>query len=161
MASLTRRDRFRWDPFQEMEAIRERFGRLLSPRPASRDVGRGTMTVVDWVPAVDVTEDEKEYLIKAEIPEVDWKDIKVTIQDGALTIQAVRRKEIEEKSRRFHRFERARGSFLRSLVLPDNAVGDRQRTEFRDGMLRVHLPKAERSKPKALDVRDWRSVRES
>jgi len=111
------------------------------------------MTVVDWVPTVDVAEDEKEYLIKAEVPEVDKKDVKVTVQDGVLTIQGVRKKEIEEKSKRFHRIERSYGTFLRSFTLPENAAEDRMRAEFKEGMLLVHLPKAEKPKAKALEVK--------
>ena len=111
------------------------------------------MTVVDWVPTVDVAEDEKEHLIKAEVPEVDKKDVKVTVQDGVLTIQGVRKKEIEEKSKRFHRIERSYGTFLRSFTLPENAAEDRMRAEFKEGMLLVHLPKAEKPKAKALEVK--------
>src|SRR2546426_2987313 len=101
------------------------------------------MTVADWAPAVDITEDDKEYLIKAEIPEVEKKDVKVTVQDGVLTIQGERKKETEEKdNKRFHRVEHFYGTFVRSFTLPEDAAEDKTRAEFKDGLLLVHLPKA-------------------
>ena len=111
------------------------------------------MTVADWTPTVDITEDEKEYLIKAEIPEVDKKDVKVTLQEGVLTIQGERNQEKEEKGKRFHRVERSYGTFLRSFTLPEDSAEDKLKAEFKDGMLLVHLPKAEKPKPKAVDIK--------
>jgi HSP20 family protein len=110
------------------------------------------MTVADWAPTVDISEDDKEYLIKAEIPEVDKKDVKVMLQDGVLTIQGERKKETEEKDRRFHRVERSYGTFVRSFTLPEDAAEDSTRAEFKSGMLLVHLPKAQKAKPKAVEV---------
>jgi len=153
MAALTRWDAFRWDPFKELEEINERFGRIVGQLPARHEVGREAMTAVDWVPTVDVAEDEKEYLIKAEIPEVDKKDVKLTVQDGVLTIQGQRKKETEEKNKRFHRIERMYGTFVRSFMLPENAAEDKMKAEFKDGMLLIHLPKAEKPKARALEVK--------
>jgi len=153
MASLIRWDPTRWDPFKEMEDISERFNRLFGRLPARREGGREAMTVADWTPTVDITEDEKEYLIKAEIPEVDKKDVKVTLQEGVLTIQGERNQEKEEKGKRFHRVERSYGTFLRSFTLPEDSAEDKLKAEFKDGMLLVHLPKAEKPKPKAVDIK--------
>ena len=153
MASLIRWDPTRWDPFKEMEDISERFNRLFGRLPARREGGREAMTVADWTPTVDITEDEKEYLIKAEIPEVDKEDVKVTLQEGVLTIQGERNQEKEEKGKRFHRVERSYGTFLRSFTLPEDSAEDKLKAEFKDGMLLVHLPKAEKPKPKAVDIK--------
>jgi len=153
MASLIRWDPTRWDPFKEMEDISERFNRLFGRLPVRREGGREAMTVADWTPTVDITEDEKEYLIKAEIPEVDKKDVKVTLQEGVLTIQGERNQEKEEKGKRFHRVERSYGTFLRSFTLPEDSAEDKLKAEFKDGMLLVHLPKAEKPKPKAVDIK--------
>lgn len=154
MGSMIRWEPGRWDPFKQLEEFGERFNRVFGRLPVPR---RGdaseALTVADWVPSVDISEDEHEYLIKSEIPEVDKKDVKVTMQDGVLTIQGERKKETEEKGKRFHRVERSYGTFLRSFTLPEDAAEDKIRAEFKDGMLLVHLPKAEKPKPKAVEVK--------
>lgn len=109
--------------------------------------------MADWVPSVDVSEDDKEYLIKAEIPEVDKKDVKVTTQEGVLTIQGDRKQEKEEKGKKFHRVERSYGSFVRSFTLPEDVAEDKLKAEFKEGMLMIHLPKTEKPKPKTVDVK--------
>lgn len=153
MGALTRWDPFRWDPFKELEDISERFNRFFGRLPARRESGREAMTVADWIPTVDITEDDKEYLIKAEIPEVEKRDVKVTVQDGVLTIQGERKQEKEEKGRRYHRVERSYGTFVRSFSLPEDATDANIKAEFREGMLFVHLPKSERARPKAIEVK--------
>lgn len=153
MGGLMRLDPSRWDPFKELEEIGDRFNRIFGRLPARRESGREAMTVADWAPTVDITEDDKEYLIKAEIPEVDKKDVKLTVQDGVLTLQGERKQEKEEKGKKFHRIERSYGSFVRSFTLPDEVSEDKLKAEFKDGMLLVHLPKAEKPKPKAIEVK--------
>jgi HSP20 family protein len=153
MAAVIRFDPARWDPFKELEEIHDRFNRVVGRLPARREVGREAMTVADWVPTVDVAEDEHEYLIKAEIPEVDKKDVKVMVQEGVLTIQGERKKEITENGKKFHRVERMYGSFLRSFALPDDVAEDKVKAEFKDGMLLVHLPKTEKPKAKVVEVK--------
>jgi len=143
----------RVDPLKDLEEIGERFNRFFGRLPGSRETGREVMTVTDWMPAVDISEDEREYLIKAEIPEVDKKDVKVTVQDGILTIQGERKKETVENGKRFHREERTYGTFMRSFMLPEDTAEDKIRAEFKDGMLLVHLAKAENPKPKTLEIK--------
>jgi HSP20 family protein len=153
MNGLTKWDPFRWDPFKEMEEISERFNRLFGRLPARRESGREALTVADWAPTVDISEDDKEYMIKAEIPEVDKKDVKVTLQDGVLTVMGERKQEKEEKGKKFHRIERSYGTFVRSFTLPGEISEDKLKAEFKDGMLFVHLPKSEHAKPKAIEVK--------
>ncbi|MGE5569659.1 MAG: Hsp20/alpha crystallin family protein [Rhodospirillales bacterium] len=154
MRSLVRWDPFRWDPFREiereMEDLSNRFSRLLTRWPFREE--REGLTV-QWTPSVDISETDSEYLIKAEIPEVDKKDVKVTVQDGTLTIQGERRQEKEDKGRRYHRVERTYGAFMRTFDLPDGVDEDKLRAEFKDGMLLVHLPKTEKAKTKVIDVK--------
>jgi len=102
---------------------------------------------------VDIVEDENEYLIKAELPEVKKDDVKVTVQDDVLTISGERMFEKEEKGRKYHRMERAYGSFARSFTLPEDADGVKVAAEFKDGVLKVHLPKSEQAKPKSIEVK--------
>lgn len=117
-------------PFRELEEIGERFNRLFGRLPVRRDSGQEALTVADWVPRVDITKDDREYLIKAEIPEVDKKDVRVTVQDCFLTIQAERKQKKEENNDRVHRIERFYGTFVRSFSLPEEVEEDNPKAEF-------------------------------
>jgi HSP20 family protein len=130
----------------------ERLNHVFS-RPALRNNGKENLTVADWMPTVDISETEGEYLIKAELPEVKKEDVKVTVENGVLTLQGERRQEKEEKGRRFHRVERSYGSFVRSFSLPDSVDESSVKAEYKDGVLNLHLPKSEKVKPKAIDVK--------
>jgi HSP20 family protein len=111
------------------------------------------MTVAEWAPAVDIIEDDKEYLIKVELPEVLRDDVKVTVESGTLTISGERKAEKEEKNRKFHRLERFYGRFLRSFSVPADADESKVNAEFKDGVLRVHLAKSEKARPKQIEVK--------
>jgi HSP20 family protein len=111
------------------------------------------MIVADWTPTVDISETDGEYQIKAEIPDVKKEDVKVTLEDGVLTIQGERKQEKEEKGKKYHRIERSYGSFVRSFSLPDVIDEEKVKAEFKDGVLSLHLPKSEKAKPKAIEVK--------
>ncbi|MDH5347205.1 MAG: Hsp20/alpha crystallin family protein [Nitrospira sp.] len=143
----------RWDPFRELEEVSDRLNRMFA-RPATRSSnGKETMIVADWTPSVDISETESEYQIKAEIPDVKKEDVKVTLEDGVLTIQGERKYEKEEKGKKYHRIERSYGSFVRTFSLPDVIDDDKVKAEFKDGVLNLHLPKSEKAKPKAIEVK--------
>ena len=142
----------RWDPFRELEDMSERLNRVFS-RPSLRNSGKENLTVADWMPTVDISETEGEYLIKAELPEVRKEDVKVTVENGVLTLQGERRQEKEEKGKRFHRVERSYGSFVRSFTLPESVDESSVKAEYKDGVLNLHLPKSEKVKPKAIAVK--------
>ncbi|HEY6169557.1 MAG TPA: Hsp20/alpha crystallin family protein [Verrucomicrobiae bacterium] len=144
----------RWDPFKEMDDMQKRLSTIFGLAPLRRGDGeKETMTVTEWSPLVDITEDDKEYLIKAELPEVKKDDVKVTVEKGVLTITGERKFEKEEKDKRYHRIERSYGSFLRSFNLPDDADDTKVNAEFKDGVLFVHLYKNEKARPKAIEVK--------
>jgi HSP20 family protein len=115
--------------------------------------GQETLTVPEWAPLVDIEENDKEYLIKAELPEVQKNDVKVTIENGALNISGERRSEEEVKGRKFHRMERSYGRFERNFGIPDDADAQSVVAEFKDGLLRVHLAKSEKARPKQIEVK--------
>jgi HSP20 family protein len=142
----------RWDPFRELEEMSERLNRVFS-RPSLRTNGKENLTVADWIPTVDISESEGEYLIKAELPEVKKEDVKVTVENGVLTLQGERRQEKEEKGKKYHRVERSYGSFIRSFTLPESVNESGVKAEYKDGMLNIHLPKSEKVKPKAIEVK--------
>ena len=143
----------RWDPLKDLEEIGDRFNRIFGRLPECRPMNKEALTVADWVPAVDISEDDKEYVIKAELPEVDKKDVKIAVEDGVLRIQGERTKEKEEKGKKFHRIESSYGSFFRSFTLPENVAEDKLTADFKDGILFVHLPKTEKPKSKAIEVK--------
>src|SRR6266851_1248749 len=96
---------------------------------------------------------EMEDLVKADLPDVKKEDVKVTVESGVLTITGQRKVEKEEKDKKYHRVERSYGNSLRSFALPDGADGSKVNAEFKDGVLKVHLPKSEKVKPKAIEVK--------
>jgi HSP20 family protein len=133
----------------------DRLNRMFSRPGLSQANGNGkeTMIVADWIPAVDVSETDGEFQIKAEIPDVKKEDVKVTLEDGVLTIQGQRKQEKEEKGTKYHRVERTYGSFVRSFTLPDLVDEEKVKAEFKDGVLNLKLPKSEKAKPKAIEVK--------
>ena len=143
----------RWDPFRELEEVSDRLNRMFARPATARTNGKETMIVADWTPSVDISETDGEYQIKAEIPDVKKEDVKVTVEDGVLTIQGERKHENEEKGKKFHRIERSYGSFVRTFSLPDVIDEEKVKAEFKDGVLNLYLPKSEKAKPKAIEVK--------
>lgn len=132
----------RWNPQKEIEQMQNRLASLWNWDPfRSGDGGKETLTTTEWSPRVDIVEDDNEFLIKAELPEMKKEDVKVTVDAGVLTIAGERRQEKEEKNLRYHRIESEYGSFMRSFTLPAATSGDKVAAEFKDGVLKVHLPK--------------------
>src|SRR6266496_3522506 len=113
----------------------------------------GSFELADWSPLVDITEDDHEYLFKADLPEMKKDDVKVTIENGILYISGERRAEKEEKKRKFHRLERFFGTFERTFTVPEDADPTKIMAEFHDGVLQVHLPKRPMPKPKTIEVK--------
>jgi HSP20 family protein len=149
MNTLTRLNQLR-----EMEALRHGLGSLLDRSPAQRPGGQEElMAVAEWAPCVDISEDDTEYLIKAELPEVKKEDVKVTAEEGTLTIMGERKFEKEQKNKKYHRVERAYGRFGRSFSIPDDASPAKVSAEFKDGVLTVHLAKDAKAKPQHIEVK--------
>lgn len=143
----------RWDPFKEMDELNKRLNSLFSLSPSRQANGKEAMTVAEWLPLVDITEDDKQYLIKAELPEVPKDAVKVTVENGVLTLSGERKFEKEEKDRKYHRIERAYGSFTRSFTVPDDADDSKVSAEFKEGVLTVRLTKNEKARPKSVEVK--------
>lgn len=142
----------RWDPFRELEEMSDRLNRMVS-RPATKANGKEALTVADWMPTVDICETAGEYVIQAELPEVKKDDVKVTLEEGVLTIQGQRRQEKDEKTTKYHRIERSYGTFVRSFSLPDQVNESGVKAEFKDGVLNLHIPKSEKATPRAIEVK--------
>ena len=138
--------------FREMEEFSERLNRLFGTRLRG-DGQKESLLVTDWMPAVDIQETQAEYLIKVELPEIKKDDVKVTVEDGLLAIRGERKQEKEEKGKKFHRIERSYGTFLRTFSVPMDAEENKVAADFQEGILRVHLPKTEKPRSKALEVK--------
>lgn len=139
----------RWDPLREMEDIMRNMQRAFATLPARTEE---SMTLSEWSPSVDIGENDKEFLVKAELPEVKKEDIKVNVEDGTLSISGERKVEKEEKGMKYHRVERAYGRFERTFSLPPEADADKITSEYKDGILTVHLPKNPSTKPAAHTI---------
>ena len=107
----------------------------------------------DWTPPVEIEESDKEFLIKAELPDIKKEDVKVETLEGVLTIEGERKREKEEKGKKFYKVERSYGKFVRQFALPTEVDSAKIQAEFKDGMLNIHLPKTALAKPKAIEVK--------
>lgn len=145
-------DRSIWNPSRELAELSDSLNRVFTRIPRGGNENEA-MTVADWIPLVDISETTAEYVIKAEIPEVKKEDVKVTLEHGVLTVQGMRRQEVEEKGKKYHRVERSYGSFVRSFSLPDLVDDTKVQADFKEGILTLHLPKSEKAKPKAIEVK--------
>ena len=116
--------------------------------------GGEALAVAEWSPRIDITEDEREFLLKAELPQMRRDEVRVSVEGGSLSISGERRFECEDMDKRFHRIEREYGTFARSFSLPPGTSGRKVTAEFRDGVLRIHLPKDGVARTaKAIEVR--------
>ena len=144
----------RWNRLKDLEAFQHGLDSLLGRSSAHWPEGQEEQIAVpEWAPLVDISEDDKEYLIKAELPEVKRENVRVTAEEGTLTITGERKFEKEEKGKKYHRVDRAYGSFGRSFSLPDDASPAKVSAEFKDGVLTVHLGKTEKAKPQQIEVK--------
>ena len=139
------------DPFRELFELQRNINELFegSMSKSSRE-GAALST---WTPAVDVYEDSDSFLIKVELPEVNREDVKVNLDDNVLSLTGERRFEHEDKRDGYHRVERSYGQFYRSFTLPPNVNAEGIKAEFKDGVLRLTLPKKEEAKPKQIEVK--------
>lgn len=143
----------RWDPFRELEEVHNRLASVFdSGFPRSRDREQSILTTA-WAPLVDISEDDKSYQINVELPEMRREDIKVNVENGVLTISGERLREKEEENRKYHRVERAYGSFVRNFTLPQNVDSNKVNATYRDGVLHVSIEKSESARPKAIEVK--------
>ena len=143
-----------WTPSKEMDVLQNRLARFFGLAPANTaNGGQELMTLAQWSPSVDISEDDKEWLIKADLPQVKKEDVKVTVENGVLTVTGERKFEKEEKDKKYHRIERSYGNFFWSFTLPEGAEGGKVSAQFKDGVLEVRLPKNEKAKTTAVEVK--------
>jgi HSP20 family protein len=127
----------RWNPYRELNRFFER---------------EGPVATTVWSPSVDIFENDNELVVKAELPGMELKDIEVTFENNVLTIKGERRFEHETKKEDYHRVEREFGCFSRSFALPTYVDEAKVKADYKDGILKVVLPKKELAKPKGITV---------
>jgi len=148
----------RWDPFRELTVLQDRMNRLFqdfAPRSEPE------LTAGNFVPPVDIYEDEQSVTLKVEVPGLDPKDVDVQVENNTLTIKGERKFEKEEKEENFHRIERRYGSFVRSFTLPSTVDTDNIKADYENGVLKVQLAKRAEAKPKQIKVNAGQKTIES
>mgnify|MGYP001813267423 FL=1 len=141
----------RYEPWNLLEQFHNDLNHVFSS-PRSRFLENGSISATDWVPAVDIKEEENRYLIHADIPGVDARDVDVSMDNSVLTIQGKRASEAEEEREGYKRFERVRGSFLRRFTFPDTADTTKITARVKDGVLTIEIPKHEKEQPRRITV---------
>lgn len=133
-----------WKPFRDIDELWERFFRELSTIEPFRQ---------EWVPSLDVSETENNIVVKAELPGIDPKEIDISLTDDLLTIKGEKKQEKEEKDENYHRVERSYGAFTRSLRLPQEVRSEKIEANYKDGILKITLPKSEEAKRKEIKIK--------
>jgi len=141
-----------WSPFRDMEGFFDRYNRLLSDRELIGLDDESLRTNLSWRPRADISESKKEYLIKAELPEVERDDIHIEIENGMLTISGERQMEKEEETEKQHRIESFYGKFSRSFSLPSDVDEAKISAKTKSGVLKVHLPKTTPTVVKPVEI---------
>jgi HSP20 family protein len=137
----------RWEPFREVDELFRQYSPLFS-RALRRNAGEAG----EWTPVADISETDQEYVIKAELPEVKKEDVKVTLDNGIMTIAGERKYQKEQNDASEIRIESFYGTFSRSFSLPDNIDAKGIRAETKDGVLRVKIPKIQAAAPKTVSI---------
>lgn len=142
----------RYDPWSLINQVQE-INRLFDNRTTSpRDEDSGHVVASDWVPAVDIKEEQNRYVILADIPGVDPASIEITMENGVLTLRGERKLETEEERAGYRRVERVRGSFYRRFTLPDSVDPEGITARGDNGVLEIVIPKHEKLQPRRIQV---------
>jgi HSP20 family protein len=137
-------------PYRDFLNLQDEMNRLFDS--FSRGTELQSVTEGSWAPAVDIHESKESIVIDAEVPGVDQNDIKVSITDNILTIQGEKKQQKTVEEENFHRVERFYGAFSRSFNLPAGVKADQIKASFKDGVLKIILPKSEEAKTKVINV---------
>ncbi len=139
------------EAFQSLRRLNNALDEAFGSWPFQQD-DSGAITSA-WQPACDVFEDADTVKIVAELPGVKPEDVKLSLENNLLTIRGEKKQQAEERNERVHRYERSYGSFERAFMLPSTVDGEKISADYRDGVLTVVVPKAERARPREIPVR--------
>jgi HSP20 family protein len=141
------------NPFKDIENVRSEMDRLWDAFLFGRPQRRGFQEMVEWLPAVDVTEMKSEIVVNAEIPGMDAKDIDISLNEGTLIIRGEKKQEKEDKEEDYHLIERRYGTFTRSIPLPKEVDSNRASASYKNGVLKVRLPKSVEAAKKEVKIK--------
>ena len=144
----------RYEPWTLVNQLQNEINRLFESRVAGNAEDNSTVVTSHWMPAVDIREDADRFVLFADIPGVDAKDIEISMENGVLTIRGERKPESEEEREGYKRMERARGTFYRRFSLPDSADPERISARGKNGVLEVTIPKHSRVQPRRITVEE-------
>ena len=139
----------RWEPFRGVNTLQDQFNRLFND-VFDRKGEESSLTA--WAPAVDIYETEHELVVKADLPEVDPKDLDIRVENNILTIRGERKFEKNVSEENYLRVERSYGSFARSLTLANTVNSEAIKADYQNGVLTLSIPKKEEAKPKQIKV---------
>jgi HSP20 family protein len=144
----------RWEPVRELNTIQSEMNRLFNTyfdAPAAPGNGGGA-GLRRWIPAMDLVETEADFVLRADLPGVEEKDVKIELEDRVLTIAGERKAEHEERKEGYYRVERSSGAFTRTLTLPEGVDPAGIKASFDKGVLEVRIPKPEEKKPHRVAI---------
>jgi HSP20 family protein len=140
-----------WRPFGELGSLRREMDRLWDSFFGERPLARAWER--EWAPSLDVSETKDNFVVKAEVPGIDAKDIDISLTGDVLTIKGEKKQEKEEKEEDYHLVERTYGAFSRSIRLPAEVESTKIKASYKNGILRVTLPKSEKVKAKEVRIK--------
>jgi len=142
----------RWDPFRDLNILQERISRAFEDAAGRQWKGEEPVAATSWSPAVDIYETDREILVQAELPGIDRKDIALQVENSVLTLKGDRRFEREANPESYHRIERSYGGFSRTFAIPAIVDESGIRADFKDGILKIALPKKEQAKARQIRI---------
>lgn len=142
----------RYEPWGLVNQLHDEINRLFDRGYAGQDRDSG-LTASDWIPAVDIKEEDHRFLIHADVPGVDPKDIEITMEGGILTLKGERKNETREEHDGYRRVERVSGQFFRRFTLPDTADAEGVTAKGVNGVLEISIPKQPKAQPRRIAVK--------
>jgi HSP20 family protein len=141
----------RYDPFRDLRSLQEEVNRLFSSN-MGRFYGDEGIARGAWNPSVDIYENKDQIILEAELPGMNREDFDLSIENNVLTLRGERRFEKKDDNDNYHRVERSYGSFTRSFTLPQTVSSEGAQAEYKNGVLRVSLPKREEVKARKIQI---------
>jgi len=139
--------------FRGLQSLQQDMNRIFDEFFRGDILANDSLFARDWNPAVDIIENNDQFILKAEIPGMTKDDVKITLENNVLTIRGEKKNESEKKEGDYHRIERSYGSFERSFSVPGTIKVNEIDAQYKDGVLTLTLPKAEEAKPKSIEVK--------
>jgi HSP20 family protein len=138
---------------RELDDFQNRILSAFKPAGARHNGDPDSLTLADWAPMVNISENDAEYLISADLPEVKREDVRVSMENGMLTLTGERKMEKQDSGTKHHVIEQSYGRFVRSFSLPGNIDPSKVEATFKDGVLRVHITKSDAARPKQIEIK--------